>query len=167
MRGVPVWIPVERNRTERQETLSSAFKVPLNEALSPPFLLSGQQWKTVVGLSSFQLWMRQIVWLLKRDTDEKQRNMQAQSVLPRCNLKKDKHINWPHYLSNFSSLIFFYPFCYSIIVRPKNWAQFTQQTNKQTAQSESLLTLCEPMGQFSWMACNDDYFWQTHECHLM
>ncbi len=41
--------------SQLRETFSSVFKVPLNEALSPPLLLSGQQWKTVVRLSSFQL----------------------------------------------------------------------------------------------------------------
>lgn len=64
----------------RESEQADARKVPLNEALSPPLLVSGQQWKIVVGLSSFQLWMRQIVWLLKQGTDEKQKNMQAQSI---------------------------------------------------------------------------------------
>ena len=147
MRAVPVWIPRERIRSGRRgERSPLRFKVPLNEALSPPSLHGGQRWK---GCGRTQQ-ASSCECVRLHDVEKKKKKKKL--------LEKEAVLGQWVLLLKSSPLS---PSNYVIesLMGLKTGARLTRRTNKQTAQSEKPRhSLWEPTGRFSWMARNDDYY---------
>lgn len=144
MRAVPVWIPRERIRSGmRGERSPLRFKVPLNEALSPPSLHGGQRWKGCGRTQQLPAANASDCMMLKK----KKKLLEKEAVLGQ----------WVLLLK--SSPLSLSTYVIESLMGLKTGARLTRSTNKQTAQSEKPRhSLWAPTGRFSWMARNDDYY---------
>lgn len=144
MRAVPVWIPRERIRSGmRGERSPLCFKVPLNEALSPPSLHGGQRWKGCGRTQQLPAANASDCMMLKK----KKKLLEKEAVLGQ----------WVLLLK--SSPLSLSTYVIESLMGLKTGARLTRSTNEQTAQSEKPRhSLWAPTGRFSWMARNDDYY---------